>query len=84
MPPHNGLCSARWWNPDAGYTAEACHLHVLQILDDDEDDAGGAGLAELARQRASALAAQQQAQDGETQLQQTVYAASSHVLSIGA
>lgn len=33
----------------------------MQIVDDD-DDAGGAGLAELARQRASAIAARQQAE----------------------
>jgi len=36
-------------------------IYGMQIVDDD-DDAGGAGLAELGRQRASAIAARQQAE----------------------
>lgn len=56
-----------WWRVTDALGTQTWHWCLccpVQILDDD-DDAAGAELAELARHRASALAARQQAQQAE-------------------
>lgn len=57
--------------------AQAQAQDYVEILDDDDDAAAGAELAELALQRASALAARQQAQQAEDELMASAAAAAS-------